>query len=171
MSKFNFNKNSGNVNSYESNQNNKNSGVTSNLKPAQKTLLIVIAIFVIMLIAYSGFMAFSGKTRKEETKGIAEESVSEELLKNKTFQGLELRDIEIESTSSLTHLMANITNTVDTEFPAGMVDIVFLDSSNKEMGRVPTYIDAVAPKGEIRIDTVIDKNYKNAHTFKVEAKQ
>ena len=166
MSKFNFNKNSGNANSYENNQNSNKKGV----KSAQQMLLVVIAIFVIMLVAYSGFMAFGGNNKKEDAKGIAEENVSKELLKNKTFKGLELRDIEVESTSSLTHLMANITNTTDVEFPAGMVDIVFLDSSNKEMGRVPTYIDTVAPKGEIRIDTVIDKNYKNAHTFKVEAK-
>ncbi len=168
MSKFNFNKNSGN---YDNIQNNNKKGMLSNLKPAQKMLFVVALVFVLMLVAFSGFVAFNKKVKNEETKGIAEENVSEELLKNKTYEGLELKDIEVESTSSLTHLMANITNTVDNEFPAGMVDIVFLDASGKEMGRVPTYIDTVAPKGEIRIDTVIDKNYKNAHTFKVEAKK
>ena len=165
MSKFNFNKNA--VNNNYDNQNKK--GVLSNLKPAQKVLLIVVAVFVVMLVAYSGFMAFKKAPATDRNATVAEEHVSEELLQNKTFQGLAIQDIEIESTDSLTHLMANITNNNENEFPAGMVDIVFLDSSNKEMGRVPTYIDTMASKGQIRIDTVIKKEYKNAANFKVEA--
>ncbi len=165
MSKFNFNKKSVN-NSYD-NQNKK--GVLSNLKPAQKMLLVVVAIFVVMLVAYSGFIAFRKAPTTDSNAKVAEEHVSEELLKNKTFQGLAIQDIEIESTDSLTHLMANITNNNENEFPAGMVDIVFLDSNEKEMGRVPTYIDTMASKGQIRIDTVIKKEYKNAANFKVEA--
>ena len=165
MSKFNFNKKAVN-NSYE-NQNRK--GVLSNLKPAQKILLVIVAVFVVMLVAYSGFMAFKKSPAADRNAEVAEEHVSEELLQNKTFQGLAIQDIEIESTDSLTHLMANITNNNENEFPAGMVDIVFLDGSNKEMGRVPTYIDTMASKGQIRIDTVIKKEYKNAANFKVEA--
>ncbi len=166
MSKFNFNEKE--VNNNREKQNKK--GVLSNLKPAQKMLLVVTAIFVVLLVAFSGFMAFIMKPNINDNNAkVAEEKISQKLLENKTFQGLNIQDIEIESTDSITHLMANITNSNANEFPAGMVDIVFLDGSGKEMGRVPTYIDSMPSKGQIRIDTVIKKEYKNAANFKVEA--
>ncbi len=139
------------------------------LNNGQKTLLLIIVVFAVMLVGYTAFIAFNKGKEKPKTE-VADENISQELLKEKKFQGLELKDIDVESTSSLTHLMANVTNTANEKFPAGMVDIVFLDKDQKEIGRTETYIDEVEPKGQIRIDTVIDKDYKSAYTFKVEAK-
>ena len=53
-------------------------------------------------------------------------------------------------------------------FSDRMVDIVFLDQEEKEIGRVPTFISQIEHGGAIRIDTVIDKKSAKAHNFRVE---
>ena len=63
--------------------------------------------------------------------------------------------------------MANVYNHGEA-FEDRMVNIVFLDQNGKELGKAPTYISAIEKGGAIRIDTVIDKKYAKAYTFKVE---
>ena len=80
---------------------------------------------------------------------------------------LSIQNIEIEEGENLVHLMANIFNNGET-FSDRMVDIVFLDQEEKEIGRVPTFISQIEHGGAIRIDTVIDKKSAKAHNFRVE---
>ena len=76
MSKFNFNKNQMNNNGYGNYENQNKKGVLSNLKPAQKILLVIVAVFVVMLVAYSGFMAFKKSPAADRNAEVAEEHIS-----------------------------------------------------------------------------------------------
>ena len=104
------------------------------------------------------------KPEKEEKVDVG---ISGELKKDKQFLDLTLKDIDIEEGEDITHLMANVYNHGET-FKDQMVNIVFLDKSGKELGKAPTYISEIEKDGALRIDTVIDKKYAKAYTFKIE---
>lgn len=122
-------------------------------------VLLVIGVFV--------FVGVSTIFIKPKEKEKPDFSISSELKKDKKFLDLSLQDIEIEEGENIVHLMANVYNHGEA-FADRMVDIVFLDKDGKEMGKAPTYISEIAKDGEIRIDTVIDRKYTKAYTFKIE---
>lgn len=135
-----------------------------NKKNLIRFLPILILTIVICVCVGIG-IAFIQPRNKSDDK--VEVGISSELQKEKKFLDLTLQDIEIEEGEHITHLMANVYNHGET-FADRMVDIVFLDREGKELGRTPTYISEIEGNGVIRIDTVIDKKFVKAYTFKVE---
>lgn len=137
-----------------------------NLKIDNKVIKIVIPIVALVLVVsiciFIGIAYIKPKDNKKPNLGI-----SNELVKDKTYLSLSIQNIEIEEGENLVHLMANIFNNGET-FSDRMVDIVFLDQEEKEIGRVPTFISQIEHGGAIRIDTVIDKKSAKAHNFRVE---
>lgn len=127
--------------------------------------LPILILTVVICICVGVGIAFIGPNHKNDDK--VEVGISSELQKDKKFLNLTLQDIEIEEGEYITHLMANVYNHGEA-FSDQMVDIVFLDREGKELGRTPTYISAIEGNGVIRIDTVIDKKFVKAYTFKVE---
>lgn len=131
-------------------------------KVVKKVLPIVVLIVVVSICMSVGITYIKPKEKDNTNLGI-----SNELVKDKTYLNLSIQNIEIEEGENLVHLMANIFNNGET-FTDRMVDIVFLDQDQKEIGRAPTYISQIEQGGAIRIDTVIDRKSAKAYTFKVE---
>lgn len=127
--------------------------------------LPILVLTVIICICVGVGIAFIQPKDKNNDK--VEVGISSELQKDKKFLDLTLQDIEIEEGEQITHLMANVYNHGEA-FADRMVDIVFLDREGKELGRTPTYISEIESNGAIRIDTVIEKKFVKAYTFKVE---
>ncbi len=136
------------------------------MKDTKKKVLKFLPIFVVtvvLCVCVGVGLAFV----KPAKKGPVDVGISKELEKDKKFLDLTLEDIELAEEEELTHLMANVYNHGEA-FEDRMVNIVFLDQNGKELGKAPTYISAIEKGGAIRIDTVIDKKYAKAYTFKVE---
>ncbi len=127
-----------------------------------KLLLPIISLVIIVILCVGvGIAIISLNNTNREI------AVSNELKKNKKFLDLSIEDIEVEQGKNIVHLMANIYNHGDA-FSDKMVNIVFLDEKEKEIGRTPTYISSIEKNGSVRIDTVINKEFTKAYTFKVE---
>lgn len=136
-----------------------------NSKKILKSVLpIVVLILAVVLCIGIGIKFVKPKEKKKEKVDFV---ISSELKKDKKFLDLTLQDIDIEEGENIVHLMANIYNHGEA-FADRMVDIVFLDQEGKELGKTPTYISSIEKDGAVRIDTVIDRKYAKAYTFKVE---
>jgi hypothetical protein len=134
-------------------------------KLTKKNIAILAIVLVLFLTSIIVLFNISKNSKNNYT---ASNDISKELVSDKTYKSLKISDIEIESNSSITHLMANIYNDSDTDFKACMVKFNFLTQDNTSLGTIATYLSDIKAKGYIRIDTVIDKKYRTAYTFKVE---
>lgn len=139
----------------------------SNTKRSQN-MLIAIAIVFIIGIAIAGFGITT--TLKEKTKEAPknEDGISKELVKDKTYEGLTFKDIDIESRDKVTVLSANVVNNGETTFEEGIVNIVFYDANNEKIGSKEASMTSIPSKETIRIEVVIDEKYKSANTLKIE---
>lgn len=136
----------------------------SDMKNKMIFKFIPLFLLVLVVLACIGIGTLFVKPKEKEKVDFV---ISNELKKDKKFLDLTLEDIDIEEGENIVHLMANVYNHGEA-FTDRMVDIVFLDKEGKELGRTPTYISEIEKDGAIRIDTVIDKKYAKAYTFKVE---
>lgn len=129
----------------------------------QNVVPVVILVFAVSICIGIGIKFVKpGEKKKDKVDFV----ISSELKKDKKFLDLTLQDIDIEEGENIVHLMANIYNHGEA-FQDRMVDIVFLDQQGHELGKTPTYISSIEKDGAVRIDTVIDRSYAKAYTFKV----
>ncbi len=132
-----------------------------------KHMLIALVIVFIIGVAIAGFGISSlSDQNKEPVKN--ENGISKELVKDKTYEGLTFKDINIESRDKVTVLSANVVNNSATTFEEGIVNIVFYAEGDKKMGSQVASMANIPSKETHRIEVVIDEKYKDANTLKIE---
>lgn len=124
-------------------------------------------VILITLVLFGGSFFFVKYNNKPKEKTVSEVVISKEMLADKTYSNLDITNIEIEDTESLTHMMADVYNNSEQKFNAGMVKIVFQDKDSKEIGSIKAYISDVEAGDSVRIDVAIDKEFKTAYNFKI----
>ena len=149
-----------------------------------KGALIIIGVAIIITVGI--FFITRGKGNKKEVE-IGEENIVEEefvnvlsdgtklntsdkLQEKKKVGGLEVSKFQLTEQGNSTILLGTITNTSSTEQGGYDVEIVVVDKTGKELGRIPAYIKKLQPGESTQLNTGITGDYANAYNFSINKK-
>ena len=150
-----------------------------------KGALIIIGVAIIITVGI--FFITRGKGNKEEVEIGEEENIVEEefvnvlsdgtklntsdkLQEKKKVGGLEVSKFQLTEQGNSTILLGTITNTSSTEQGGYDVEIVVVDKTGKELGRIPAYIKKLQPGESTQLNTGITGDYANAYNFSINKK-
>ena len=151
-----------------------------------KGALIIIGVAIIITVGI--FFITRGRGKKEEVEvGTKEENIVEEefvnvlsdgtklntsdkLQEKKKVGGLEVSKFQLTEQGNSTILLGTITNTSSTEQGGYDVEIVVVDKTGKELGRIPAYIKKLQPGESTQLNTGITGDYANAYNFSINKK-
>ena len=150
-----------------------------------KGALIIIGVAIIITVGI--FFITRGKGKKEEVEIGEEENIVEEefvnvlsdgtklntsdkLQEKKKVGGLEVSKFQLTEQGNSTILLGTITNTSSTEQGGYDVEIVVVDKTGKELGRIPAYIKKLQPGESTQLNTGITGDYANAYNFSINKK-
>ena len=150
-----------------------------------KGALIIIGVAIIITVGI--FFITRGKGKKGEVeigeeKNIVEEefvnvlsdgtklNTSDKLQEKKKVGGLEVSKFQLTEQGNSTILLGTITNTSSTEQGGYDVEIVVVDKTGKELGRIPAYIKKLQPGESTQLNTGITGDYANAYNFSINKK-
>ena len=142
-----------------------------------KGALIIIGVAIIITVGI--FFITRGKGNKKEVEIGEEENIVEEefvnvlsdgtklntsdkLQEKKKVGGLEVSKFQLTEQGNSTILLGTITNTSSTEQGGYDVEIVVVDKTGKELGRIPAYIKKLQPGESTQLNTGITGDYANA---------
>ncbi len=142
-------------------------------------------IILILLIILAVVLVIKFTRKKEEvpetvaqTNTVKEEYVqvlndgtklnkSAELSKAKTLGTLQFTNIQLTNQGGQTVLLADVTNTGNATSKMELVDIVILDKTGKELGKVSGIISPLEPQEKTQFNSSSMRDYANAYDFKV----
>ena len=150
-----------------------------------KGALIIIGVAIIITVGI--FFITRGKGKKEEVEIGEEENIVEEefvnvlsdgtklntsdkLQEKKKVGGLEVSKFQLTEQGNSTILLGTITNISSTEQGGYDVEIVVVDKTGKELGRIPAYIKKLQPGESTQLNTGITGDYANAYNFSINKK-
>ena len=150
-----------------------------------KGALIIIGVAIIITVGI--FFITRGRGNKEEVEIGEEENIVEEefvnvlsdgtklntsdkLQEKKKVGGLEVSKFQLTEQGNSTILLGTITNTSSTEQGGYDVEIVVVDKTGKELGRIPAYIKKLQPGESTQLNTGITGDYANAYNFSINKK-
>ena len=150
-----------------------------------KGALIIIGVAIIITVGI--FFITRGKGNKKEVEIGEEENIVEEefvnvlsdgtklntsdkLQEKKKVGGLEVSKFQLTEQGNSTILLGTITNTSSTEQGGYDVEIVVVDKTGKELGRIPAYIKKLQPGESTQLNTGITGDYANAYNFSINKK-
>ena len=150
-----------------------------------KGALIVIGVAIVITVGI--FFITRGKGNKKEVEIGEEENIVEEefvnvlsdgtklntsdkLQEKKKVGGLEVSKFQLTEQGNSTILLGTITNTSSTEQGGYDVEIVVVDKTGKELGRIPAYIKKLQPGESTQLNTGITGDYANAYNFSINKK-
>lgn len=111
--------------------------------------------------------ASQGEFTKVEENGTIV-NTSEKLNGSKEELGYSLTDITFGEVNGETVLKARVTNKTESAQSEFLGNIVLLDQSGNEIGRIPVNISETQPGETIEIEAYITESYANAYDFKLE---
>lgn len=100
--------------------------------------------------------------------GNIKSNTSETLLAERTFNGLTIKNISLESNKGTTTFKATVINNSENIYPAKEVKITLLDKDGQEYGILNALIEEIQPGGERVIDASTNVDLSNAYNFKIE---
>ena len=151
-----------------------------------KGALIIIGVAIIITVGI--FFITRGRGNKKEVEvGTKEENIVEEefvnvlsdgtklntsdkLQEKKKVGGLEVSKFQLTEQGNSTILLGTITNTSSTEQGGYDVEIVVVDKTGKELGKIPAYIKKLQPGESTQLNTGITGDYANAYNFSINKK-
>ena len=150
-----------------------------------KGALIIIGVAIIITVGI--FFITRGRGNKKEVEIGEEENIVEEefvnvlsdgtklntsdkLQEKKKVGGLEVSKFQLTEQGNSTILLGTITNTSSTEQGGYDVEIVVVDKTGKELGRIPAYIKKLQPGESTQLNTGITGDYANAYNFSINKK-
>lgn len=157
-------------------------------------VIVVIACIVIgILITNKGKNPASGEGQNQEQQGSGEENPnglidfgnkenvditdntktnnSEALKKDRTFQGMQVKDITLVAQNGITNFTATIENTTAKDFPDSNIVIVFKNKDGSEYQRLESRIGEIKAGGTASINAGIIADLSNAYDFTIELAQ
>ena len=95
-------------------------------------------------------------------------NISDEFKKEKEFQGMIIKDINISRENGITNLTANIENNTENKFEEREIKIIFQNEDNTQISILKTKLKTIekGEKAELNIYTSLDLT--SAYNFKIE---
>ncbi|MCM1370363.1 MAG: hypothetical protein NC181_00520 [Clostridium sp.] len=93
---------------------------------------------------------------------------SEELNKDKTFNGYKISGISLKTENGSNILTATIENVSGSNTEAGVYNIVFVDKSGKEISKIALFINALKPNETVEIKSSINLDVIDSYDLKLE---
>ncbi len=97
-------------------------------------------------------------------------NTSETLSKAKKLGTLEFTNIQLTNRNGQTVLLADVKNTGTTRTEMQLVDVIILDKSGKELGKVGGIVSPLESGNTTQFNTSMTVDYANAYDFKVVSK-
>lgn len=92
---------------------------------------------------------------------------SENLNKDKTFGNYKVTEISLKTEEGVNTLKATIENISETDTEQGLYNIVFTDSTGKEITKIAVFLKALKPNEKIEIKSTINLNVIESYDFKL----
>ena len=158
-------------------------------KNERKWIFLIIGIMVIVLIVVLLVKVIGGKGKAEEQNNLAgnnqvqnEEkyvetlddgtklNVSEDLNKDRTYNGLEISNIQYTEKNGFTVLLADIKNPLSTKHEKELVKISIIGENGEIITQTDAIIGEIEVGGTYQINATIAADVSNAKDIKIEAK-
>lgn len=137
--------------------------------PGIITALTILA--TIGIITYINYCKTNGTSiifQKYSLKQNTPENISEQLLKERDFEGMQIKDISIKKEDGIVYFSANIENNTENSFEAKNVKIKFVDENNKPIANFKTKIETIAPNEAVSMQLSTSLDLTKAYDFVIE---
>lgn len=95
------------------------------------------------------------------------ENNSQALLKEKTFEGMKVKDTKLTASDGTTKFLTKVENTSSSDFVAQKVVIVFKNKDGSEFERLDTYLGDIKVGASAEIDATTTSDLSNAYDFEI----
>lgn len=136
-------------------------------------ILIIVGVLIILGIVMWGKKGKGdnpqqqGELTKTEADGTVV-NISEKVNEDKKMKGFDITNVELKEKNGETILKARVTNNTKTTQERFFGKIVFLDQSNKEIGRTSVDVPESKAGETIQIEVTITEDYVNAYDYRLE---
>ena len=145
-------------------------------RKAKKIIVPLIIIILILIIIVMGVYMWHSNSnvvssiifQKYSLKQENPEITSEELLKDREFEGMQIKDISIKKEDGIVYFSANIENNTDKNFDGRDVKIKFVDGENKPIANFKTKIESMASKEAVSMQLSTSMDLTKAYNFVIE---
>ena len=142
-------------------------------------ILIIVGVILILCINIFKGNKESTEISKEESNEIKEEVIqvlqdgtklntSEQLKQVKKIDGLEITNIQLTEKSGQTVLLADVTNTTNTDTKVIGINVIILDKQGKEIAKIPGVISPLKAGDTNQLNVGITEDYAYAYDFRIE---
>lgn len=144
----------------------------SNEKKLILVLILLVIIVVIVKVKKSGNKTeVVENTVKEEFVQVLEDgtklNTSSALNQDKMVGNLSFKNIQLTNQNGQSVLLADVTNTGSTTSEMMLVDIIILDKTGAELGKVGGIVSKLEAGESTQFNTSMTMDYANAYDFKV----
>lgn len=145
-------------------------------RKAKKIMIpLVIIIFILMIIGIGFYIWNSNKNgissiifQKYSLKQNDPETTSQELLKERDFEGMQIKDISMKKEDGIVYFSANIENNTDKNFEGRDVKIKFVDGENRPIANFKTKIESIASNEAVSMQLSTSMDLTKAYNFVIE---
>lgn len=132
--------------------------------------IIILIISIATIIKVKNLNVISDKILDKKSTEVQSSSIniSNEFKKEKEFQGMIIKDINISRENGITNLTANIENNTENKFEEREIKIIFQNEDNTQISILKTKLKTIekGEKAELNIYTSLDLT--SAYNFKIE---
>lgn len=132
--------------------------------------IIILIISIATIIKVKNLNVISDKILDKKSTEVQSSSIniSDEFKKEKEFQGMIIKDINISRENGITNLTANIENNTENKFEEREIKIIFQNEDNTQISILKTKLKTIekGEKAELNIYTSLDLT--SAYNFKIE---
>ena len=95
-------------------------------------------------------------------------NISNKIKETKTFDGLEITNVDFYYSNGQTIFKADLTNKTNQDFKEKIVKLVLLDEQQNEIAKIPTVLNNVKASQKITIESSTTLDFSNAYDYKIE---
>lgn len=145
-------------------------------RKAKKIIMPLIIIILILIIISMGVYMWRSNSngissiifQKYSLKQNNLETTSEELLKDREFEGMQIKDVTMKKEDGIVYFSANIENNTDKNFEGRDVKIKFVDGENKPIANFKTKIESIASNEAVSMQLSTSMDLTKAYNFVIE---
>lgn len=145
---------------------------------------IIIALVLIVIVALIALILMNQKNKEKEvsvepesetyTKELEDGTkinISEEFNQTKTYNGLEISNIQFTEKNGMSVLLADVKNTGKTKHEVEIVKITIIGKDGEEITTIKPIIGDIEAGEKIKLNASITADVTNAKDFKIEPKE
>ena len=133
----------------------------------------IIFFFILIVIIAGGIYYFNNKPglEKKEIATVQESNtISDELLNEKEFNGLKIKNISLDNQESASYFKCILENTSEAKYIGEDVYFVFIKNDNSELARFKYHIDDIEKDDNKKISITTTNKLVGASNFYIESK-